>query len=258
MTQQETPGILAKAFAVVQVLKSSGELTVAEISQQVREPLSSTYRLVKSLQALDWIAVGSARGRYRLGLFFIRIGGLVSDLMDVRELARPHLRALREETHLTTYLSVRRGTRSVCIDRIAGRSVHSLEYRLGDMLPLNVGGAPRALLAFLPPEEQKLIIRQLGQEHNERYGKRGAELLADLETIRRRGWALSINDVTTGIAAVGAPVFNHRGELVVAVSLAGLPNEVVDNNHLVEQVVICAAEISRSMGFNEKVVRSAS
>lgn len=251
MVKQEMTGILGKALAVVQVLGEHGEANAADISDRVGEPISSTYRLLRHLQDLDWIDAGSSRGQYRLGAFFIRIGGLVSDLMDVRDRAQPFLRELREKTHLTAYLSVRRGTRSVCIERLAGRSVHTLEYRVGDMLPLNIGAAPRALLAFLPTEERDATIWRLEQEDNERPGRAGNELLANLKDIKDRGWSLSHGDVTAGVASVGAPVFNHRGELVAAVSVAGVQEEVAGNHDIVEAALACAASISLAMGFDQ-------
>ncbi len=236
-------------MAVIHVLEDEGEATAAEVSTRVNEPISSTYRLLNHLQALDWVESGSARGRYRLGRYFSRIGGLVADLLDVRERALPYLRALREKTGLTSYLSVRRGTRAVCIERLTGRSVHSLEYRVGDMLPLNLGGAPMVLLAFLPAEERDMALLRIQGEENDRLGARGEALFHELDLIRERGWSASHGDVTKGVGAIGAPVFNHRGELVAAVSIGGIHDQVFDDSNNPALVLRCARAVSESMGL---------
>lgn len=254
METVDRPGleILAKANALVRVLSSDGESTVAQLADAVDEPLSSTYRLLANLTQIGWVERGSGRGLYRLGRFFVRIGGLAEDFVDVRERAIPHLRDLLAETGATTYLCVRRGLRGVCIERLEGPDVHALNFRVGDSLRLNVGGAPKALLANLPPEEQLYVKDGLAARSGEPRGPLGKELDDEIELIRGRGWAESDGDVTVGIAAIGAPVFNHRGELEAAVSIGGLRARVLDVPENGPRVAACAAAVSQSLGFSAK------
>jgi len=48
------------------------------------------------------------------------------------------------------------------------------------------------------------------------------QLKQELKKIREQGYALSQNDVTEGVSAVGCPVFNFRNEVVAAISVAGM------------------------------------
>ena len=68
--------------------------------------------------------------------------------LDIRRASLPVLKRIHEATGETTFLCVRHGTRAVCIERIDGVRVNSRVLRLGRSLPLHVGAAPRALLAF--------------------------------------------------------------------------------------------------------------
>lgn len=251
MDASDRPGleILSKADAIVRLLAREGESVVATIADEVEEPLSSTYRLLSNLTQIGWIERGSKRGLYRLGKLFVRIGGLAEEFVDIRERAMPHLKQLLDDTGATAYLCVRRGLTGVCIERLAGRDVHALEFRLGDSLPLNVGGAPKALLAFLPIEERRFVEAALSAMPGGSRGPVGKLLDDEIELIRARGWAESDGDITTGVGAIGAPVFNHRGELEAAVSIGGLRSRILGEPANGPHVVACAAAVSQALGW---------
>ncbi|MFJ3380185.1 IclR family transcriptional regulator [Curtobacterium sp. NPDC090217] len=244
--------ILSKAGAIIDALADAEALTVSALADAVDEPTSSTYRLLQSLIAMGWVDPAPVRGTYRLGLACMQIGGVLEDSLDVRGLALPRMRELRSTAGVAALLCYRRGTRAVCVERLEGHDVRSVAMQVGDALPLHVGGAPRALLAFLPAGEQHAVVDELVAAPDPAYPvpSRG-DLQAELETTRRRGYARSDQDVTIGIAAFGSPVFNHRGELVAAVSISGLRERLIDREpELGALVVSTAAAISADLGYD--------
>jgi len=243
--------ILAKADLVIDALGSAGELSAAQLADSVEEPVSSTYRLLTSLTEMGWVAAGTRRGMYRLGLAFLRIGGMVEERTDVREHALPVLRELLEQTGETSYLCVRRRASAVCIERLDGLAARSLELRLGASLPLAVGAAPRAILAFLTEEERgRLIPDAIAEAADIGHPVDEAVLSRELKRIRRDGYSVSDGDVTTGIGAIGAPIFNHRHELVGAVSVSGVRERLLGDarERTVALVLEGAASISSDLG----------
>lgn len=246
MSRQSRDGLdmLHKTDAILRVLEQAQELPVAELAKQVGEPVSSTYRLLASLTALRVVEPGLHRGHYRLGVDLLRIGGAVEDGLDVRELAVPELRALLSATDATSFLCVRADERAVCVERFEGRGVRSLALSLGQSLPLHRGAAPRALLAFLPPGERSEVIARLVGSAD------AAEIEDELTVVRSQGYAISDGDVTPGIAAVGAPVFDHRGEIKAALSVSGLRAQVLDSGmDAVEKVRAAAERVSLALGY---------
>jgi DNA-binding IclR family transcriptional regulator len=89
------------------------------------------------------------------------------------------------------------------------------------------GAAPRALFAFMPPPERHAALRDFRPQVDEAPAPAVADFDADMAVVHRRGYAVSDEDVTPGIAALGAPVFNHRGEVVAAISISGLRSQIV-------------------------------
>ena len=234
---------------MIGVLESRGEASAAEIAKRTGEPLSSVYRLLQSLTGVGWVDRGWRRGTYRLGLLMLTIGGQLEDKLDVRECALPSLRRLVETTGTTSFLCVRRDTRAVCVERLEGQAVRSLAMQLGSSLPLFAGAAPRAILAFLPPAEQRSSLR-LSRLPGDPPRPDATAIQADIEHVRRDGFSVSDGDVTPGIAALGAPVFNHRGELAAAISMSGLRSQILGSNRdaNIELIISSAREVSRSLG----------
>ncbi|MFJ3035117.1 IclR family transcriptional regulator [Curtobacterium pusillum] len=260
--------ILSKAGAIIDALAGTQALTVSALAEAVDEPTSSTYRLLQSLLAMGWVDAAPTRGTYRLGLACMQIGGVLEDSLDVRGVALPRMRELRSTAGVAALLCYRRGVRAVCVERLEGHDVRSVAMQVGDALPLHVGGAPRALLAYLAAGEQHAVVDELlaggdgvGGDGVGGDGVGGAadpypvpsaaELDAELRATRERGYARSDQDVTIGIAAFGSPVFNHRGELVAAVSISGLRERLVEREAEMSALVVStAAAISADLGFD--------
>jgi DNA-binding IclR family transcriptional regulator len=244
--------LIGKVDAVISILEQRGETSAADIAALTGEPLSSVYRLLQSLTGIGWVDRGWRRGTYRLGLLLLEVGSRLEDRLDIREAALPTLRHLLTEIGVTAFLCVRRDARAVCVERLEGRSVRSLAMQLGSSLPLYAGAAPRALLAFLPTAEQQVVLAAAVLPSDPARPDR-AVVEADIDQVRRRGYAVSDGDVTPGIAALGAPVFNHRGELAAAVSISGLRSQVLGEQQQrnVGLILAGAREVSRALGRAE-------
>jgi DNA-binding IclR family transcriptional regulator len=84
-------------------------------------------------------------------------------------------------------------------------------------------------------------------------------LLKELRTIRERGYGLDEEEREKGVCCVAAPIRNHNGEVVAAISVAGpvqrMPKELTDST-VAAAVVNAAAAISIDLGFVEGPVDS--
>ena len=245
--------LISKAGAVLDILEQHKEASAADLAAALGEPLSSVYRLLQSLTTTGWVDRGSRRGAYRLGLSLMTIGGLVEDHLDIREASLPSLRELVDATNVTSFLCVRRGPRAVCVERIEGYAVQSLAMLLGGSLPLYAGAAPRALLAFLPVAEQSAILKDTSQQlRDDPPRPDDKDIIADIARIRAAGYSVSDGDVTPGIASLGAPVFNHRGEVQGALSLSGLRGQVLNPagvDDTIELLRLAAGKASAALGW---------
>lgn len=246
--------VLAKAIALIDRIAEAGEATPARLAELTGEPRSTVYRLLASLQELELVEPGRRRGTYMLGLKLFRLGSTVVSRFDARQAALPVMERIHEETGETTFLCVRRGDDAVCIERIDGSRVNLLALQLGGSLPLHVGAAARALLAFEPSAawDAYLERRKLEPLTPKTPATRDA-VLEELRATRARGYSISDEDVTPGVGSVGAPIFDHTGAVAAALSVGGMRDFILaDRARAIALVCDGAATISRALGHDGK------
>ncbi len=244
--------VLGKVSLLLDALAEEQEVSASQLADLVGEPRSTVYRLLSSLQSLDLVEPGTRRGTYRLGLKLLRLGSAVVARFDERQAALPVMERLHEETGETVFLCIRRGHEAVCIERIDGRWVQSMALRLGGSQPLHVGAAPRVLLAHEPRALWEEYARAAAlRSFTDHTPTTRAALFQALEETLADGCAVSDEDVVLGMAAVGAPIFDHRGKVCAAISMSGpRPTILGDHEDVSRRLIIdAAAEISRSLGY---------
>ncbi len=252
--------ILGKVAALLKALERKDQ-SAAALADCVGEPRSTVYRLLRSLQQLEWVEEGAQRGTFRLGVELIRLGRASQASFNERQLALPVMETLHDATDQTIFLMVRRELRGVCIERLEGRFVASLALTIGASLPLHAGAGPRVLLAYAPREIHDAWQEHASSEPMERYTKSTpttvAAVLKELTGTRRRGYAISDQDVTDGIAAVGVPVFDYTGQLRASLSVSGLRESILGkNSDVTEQIIRAGLDLSRALGYREAAERS--
>lgn len=234
------------------MLAAKGEATAAQLAEELGEPRSSVYRLLSSLQGLDMVESGSRRGNFRLGFHLLSLGTAVVERFDERRLAQPVMERLHGETGETVYLCVRRGREAVCIERLDGRRVQSLALKLGGALPLHAGAASRVLLAF---EDRSTWSEYVGQAPLEQFTKStpvtAEALFPVLEKTVEDGISVSDQDVTLGVAALGVPILDYRGQVRAALSVSGVREAILgeETAGLRERLLEAGQEISRALGW---------
>lgn len=245
--------VLGKVAKLLQLLADYPGSVPSAIALRMGEPRPTVHRLIQDLVALGYVEEGSRPGAYQLGLELFRLGSRVALRFDVRETASPIISDIHAALEETVYLIIRSGHDAVCIDRIEGLRIRSMALQLGGSLPLHLGAGPRALLAYQPRTYWKEYFAQVKLEAmTPRTPSTKAEIVSLLEHVRDRGYDISDEDVTVGIASVGAPIFDHNGKVQAAVSVGGLRSAVLGNDggeRAVRVVTKGAAEVSRKMGY---------
>ena len=218
-----------KAVVILSFLSEGGPATLAEVVDGTGLPRPTAYRLLSALEAHH--LVGRVGRRYALGLRLLGWGSKAVGL-DLVEAARPVLVALRDETGESVQLYVREGDLRVCVasvERASGGLRDTVP--VGAVLPLDRGSGGKVLLAWAED------------------GGRFIEA-AELEEIRRRGWAESVAEREAGVASVSAPVIDSGGTLRAAVCASGPASRLGERpgERLAVPVVAAAREIEDALG----------
>jgi DNA-binding IclR family transcriptional regulator len=239
--------LVDKASQLIERLAEKGEASPAELARDLGEPRSSAYRLIEALTRIG-IVRPALNGKVELGVGLLHLGAAAADAVVERRAALPAMAGLHARTGETVYLCVRRGMEAVCVERAEGRRVGLLLLQPGGSLPLHAGGAPRVLLAYEPELWDAYCDRDTFRAFTPKTLQTADELRADLEQIRATGFAVSDEDVTPGVAAIGAPVLDASGRVRASLSVAGLRHSILSPEAAMAQAVLNAArEVERAL-----------
>lgn len=192
-------------------------LTLQEIADHIELPKSTTFRIVRSLEQAGYL-VRLEDQKYCLSFRFTRLSGLVKGTLGVREISRPIMKELAEATNETVSIHTVSGRNRVCIDAIATSSSQLRSViQPGEQVPLRGGSASKVLLAYMPKTEFSPILTAVV-----RTTKRGkADVLSELENIRRQGYAVSHGERLLGVSAISAPIKDVNDEVHYCLSVGG-------------------------------------
>jgi DNA-binding IclR family transcriptional regulator len=196
-------------------------------------------------------------GAFQPGIKCFVLGNIVAGGLDLRETARPHLVALREATRETTQIAILDHWQVVYLERmLSSLSVGYMRSRAGAILPAYCTGLGKTLLAFRPEAEVRAwAATQKFAALTPRTITSAKRLLKDLAGIRERGYGLDEEEREKGVTCIAAPIFNHTGDVVAAISVAGptgrMPRELVGSD-VAAAVVAAARAISIDLGAVEE------
>jgi DNA-binding IclR family transcriptional regulator len=224
-------------------------LTIAEISGRLGVARSSTHGLVHTLAARGYL-VQDGGGRFQLGARLIQLGLNVVDRLELRSAARGTLERLVAVTHDTALLVVPDHGDLLFVDKVLSdaRDVRT-DPRVSSRKPLHCTSLGKALLATLDDTSVMKAVQAVGLARATEYSITGEEeLLADLADTRARGYSIDEQEALPGVFCVGAPVRDHTGNPVAAISLSTI-KEFFDPDRTGPLVNAAAVEISHAMGW---------
>jgi DNA-binding IclR family transcriptional regulator len=246
-------GSVLKAVQLVEALAGrDGDVSLGDLARATGQPVASTYRMIMTLEHAGWMVRGD-EGGYRLSLRLAQVASGALSGVGLRAKARPVMARLTAHTGETSYLALRDGDRVTCLERVESSTlVRVMTWDVGKTLPLNRGAASLALLAHLTGQEASLAAARLGggPAGPGEPAARDGGLATRLARIREDGYSVSIEEVTPGVASVGAAIFDASAQVTAAVSVGGLAPSIRDRITEIAPAVRSAAEsISRTLGY---------
>ena len=197
---------IRKALDVLGLVAMGEAVTARDVALRLRLAKSTAHRMLAEMVALRLLQREGSR--FTIGP---RIGELAGGRVGYRRLvdvARPELLALRDRSRETVGLHVLEGGRRVLLYQAESTHEHRWVYtNAGQYMPLHAGAASKMLLALLPEEEaMALVARTPLRAFTPGTPRDPARLRADVRRARREQCAVSLAEVTPGIASIAVPV----------------------------------------------------
>jgi IclR family acetate operon transcriptional repressor len=244
---------LVKGIAIVDAIGASPRpLELADLLDASGLPRPTALRLIDVL--LEHGLLQRAGRAYALGPRLAVWGQRYLDALDVRTQAVDLMRALADETRETCYLGVPDGRRVLYIAKADSPQAVRPAAEIGTRNPLHSTGIGKALLAFGPRDDAVAYAHSGPLESKTPNTIVDPErLLAEMERTRARGYAIDDVENEDGVRCVAAPVRDHAGQVVAAMSVSAPAYRFAleDLPRIAPGVQAAALELSTRIGYRE-------
>lgn len=223
MIDKKPPQGAQAALRAIRLLKlftrEKPEMTLAEMSRAAGLNKTTTHRLLRALQSESLIERNSATSAYSLGPGLMALGVQALASSDLRRRVRPILRALASESGETATLEVPVESSMLILDEVAGQHVLQSAGNIGTIWPLHATSTGKAFLAF-----DELGLERLDDDLQPLTGStlvNKALIQRQVADIRRRGYAVSVDELEDGFTAVATVIRGALGDVQAALSIGG-------------------------------------
>ncbi|WP_078409009.1 IclR family transcriptional regulator [Priestia abyssalis] len=235
-------------------LTSHPELSVKEISQKLNLSKSTVHGIIKTLEHRGYLQQNPDDLKYKLGIKLFELGNFVGNHLDIGKIAKPIIRNLVDELNETVHLVMLQRDEVIYIEKMEGPRALTIYSHVGKRAPIHCTGVGKAILAYQSEQEIDRILSSAILESFTEYTMTNiADIKNHLKSIRDKGYAIDDEEIELGLKCIAAPIFNHQGSVIAAISCAA-PKMRLDEERLSKVIVgikRAASEISTCLGYKD-------
>jgi IclR family KDG regulon transcriptional repressor len=244
---------LLVAFDILDTIAQGGGSgsTLSDISEKLGIHKSTALRMLCTLESLNCVVHDIDTGRYRLGVHLLELGSTVLEGLDLRREAKPFLQELSVASGEIVHLAILDQESVVYIEKIEAPHVLTLYSRVGRRAPATCTAVGKVLLAHAKGEFKDCVTRASLVKYTEGTITEPGELVRELNDVKKNGYAIDNEEHEEHVRCVAAPIRNHQGEVIAAVSITGPSVRMTMERiqELVPLVMSGASAISKRLGF---------
>jgi DNA-binding IclR family transcriptional regulator len=231
--------------------------TLAELARAQRLSKPTALRILNALERAGYLARSTPGGAYRLGTAAIELGARAQRATRVAAVARPELEALARETGETSSLEILHRGETLILDEVHGQHLVGTAPSVGMRWPAHATSTGKVLLAAArtgtlePAQAAGAAARRELRRYTSRTITSARELEAGLRRVSEQGYATVVGELEPDFAAVAAPIRNHLGQVVAAVSAGGPASRLnpAELQRITPWVRRAAGRISERLGY---------
>lgn len=203
---------LQRGLRLLQLFSESPHgLTAKQVAERSRLPVSTVHRFLANLEGAGFLNC-SGDGVHNLGIACFAIGHAALGQLDIRRISLPYLQELNRQTRETIHLTVRHGLSAVYVEKLDSPEQLRIHSRIGAGVPLYCTAVGKVMLAYMPDDERKKVLPQLGLKRlTPNTVGNIQELEAELSRVRKNGYACDLEEHELHIRCVAAPLWDHAG-----------------------------------------------
>jgi DNA-binding IclR family transcriptional regulator len=236
-----------RAIRVLTALQGARRMSLSELATRLQLAPSTTHGIVRTLVEHGMVVQERGSGRYQLGPAVLRLGNVYLDTLELRAKAIPWAEDLARRTGLAVRTGVLLIDDVVIIHHEPRPDGSRQMPEVGIVIPVHASALGKALLAFLPEDEERVVAGPLRSMTGETITS-SRDLLEELNEVRSTGVAVEADEAVIGESSLASPVFDSSGTAVGAIAVvitSGGPDEHQDARNAVRET---ARALSRELG----------
>jgi DNA-binding IclR family transcriptional regulator len=237
---------LTKSFSELE-----SEMGISALATRLGLAKSTVHRLATTLVEYDILEQNRESGKYRLGLALFELGTLVRRKMDAASGAQEQIHALADATGETVQLAILDHLSVLYIRIRESRQAVRMSSGLGSRAPAHCTSVGKALLAYQGADVVQQVVENGIKRYTDNTITDADALKAELAAVRSRGYAIDDEEIEVGLRCVAAPIRDHTGHVVAAISVAAPVQRMTKKTiqTTIPTVVAAADAISRRLGY---------
>ena len=195
-------------------------MTITEAAERNGLTRANARRVLLTLEYLGYVR--QEKGKlFRLTPKVLCLGYSYLSSLDFRELALPVMEGVSATLQESCSMAVRDDLSMVYVARVQTKRIMSVTLGVGTRLPLYCTSMGKVLLAGLEEEELQSLVQKMSFEaHTPKTIIRAGDLMKELDTVRRQGWALADEETEIGVRSVACPVRGKDGSVLAALNVS--------------------------------------
>lgn len=234
------------------IAKEKKGVTLSDIANELDIPVTSTSDIVKALLDIDMIEIIDERSKvYGIGVKAYYIGNAFLSNTNLVDKAIPVIERLGSELNKTVFMGIAVNDEITYVYKYEPRASIVTTCPIGSRTSLHATSLGKAIMAYDEEILSRINNKSLTKKTSFTITSHD-ELVEDLIRVRTRGYAIDDREQNELLHCVGAPIFDHAGQVIAALSVSGMYVPDIDVEYEGGLVRDKALEISKRMGYSKQ------
>lgn len=243
---------VVRSIEILALISQSKEgLSLNDLVEQTSIPKTTAYEILLMLLETGMIQAVEGKAKlYQIGLKAFVIGHMYLENMDLVTESKPIVTEVSQKLNKTAFIAVLEGTQIIYLYKHEPDNVPIYTANIANREDAYCTSLGKAIMAFMPGFDQEPLIKSMKyRQRTPRTIMSSDELRKELKITKERGYSIDNREILDFVLCQGAPIFNHKGRVVAAISTAGLYSDNRDTEYEGNILVEAADKISCRLGY---------
>lgn len=241
---------LSHSIDILELLSvSEHELTFNEIVNKLKLTKNNASKILGNLEYFDFIETNKITGNYRLGVRTFQLSQSYIRKLNLINVSNSVLNSLKQKFNESSYIGILRNGNVVYLNVVETSEPVRVMPRTGNVGPAYATAIGKAQLSVLSDREisylyenknfLKLTPNTIGNID---------DLLKDIEVVRKRGYALDLEEYEEEVYCIAVPIIDYAGKVIAGLSISG-PKCRLTEDRIINEIAPVLLEEARSLSI---------